>query len=233
MYPKPDRSDRRPNFTKTAENDALDIGWDEGRLSDGRPFRVEMWAQVQVSYLNCFFSAVGLEHLGRRELQQFLERESLIRFRSEKRYVGGRLMTDASGNQMCDVNVVIGDLCFASAFVLEVLCSAEAGRRELQQLRTLGAEHGPCAMPDQAERFSRSRCLAVFDVTTKPWRLLRASVAMLWLTIPMTSPFRLNMGPPELPASMVASAWKNSARGMVRYAVLGAQRALMEPTLSE
>src|SRR5262249_8874221 len=108
---------------------------------------------------------------------------------------------------------------------------AEAG----QQLRALiaVAEHGPCAMPDQAERLSSSSCLAVFDVTTKPWRLLRASVAMLRLTIPMTSPFRLNMGPPELPASMVASAWKNSARGMVRYAVLGAQRALMEPTLSE
>src|SRR6266704_3331020 len=108
---------------------------------------------------------------------------------------------------------------------------AEAG----QQLRALiaVAEHEPFAIPDQAERFSSSSCLAVFDVTTKPWRLLRASVAMLWLTIPMTSPFRLNMCPPELLASMVASAWKNSARGMVRYAVLGAQRALMEPTLSE
>src|SRR2546428_7318416 len=87
-------------------------------------------------------------------------------------------------------------------------------------------------MPDQAERFSSSSCLTVFDVTTKPWRLLRASVAMLWLTIPMTSPFRLNMGPPELLASMVASAWKNSARGMVRYAVLGDNRALSEPKLS-
>src|SRR5947199_10028166 len=87
-------------------------------------------------------------------------------------------------------------------------------------------------MPDQAERFSSSSCLAVFDVTTKPWRLLRASVAMLWLTIPMTSPFRFNMGPPELLASLVASAWKNAARGMVRYAALGARRALVDPALN-
>src|SRR5262245_55424157 len=102
MYPKPDRSNRRPNF-------ALDIGWDEGRLSDGRPFRVEMWAQDRISYMKCFFSALGLEHLGGSELQQFLERECLVRFRSDKRYAGGRLMIDASGNQMWEVNVVIGD----------------------------------------------------------------------------------------------------------------------------
>src|SRR5262245_65125562 len=109
MYPTPDRSDRRPNFKKTAHNDALDLGWDEGRLSDGRPFRVEMWAQDQASYMQCFFSAVGLEHLGRRELQQFLERECLIRFRSDKRYAGGHLITYASGHRMWEVSVVIGD----------------------------------------------------------------------------------------------------------------------------
>jgi len=36
MYPKPDRSDQTPNFVKSAENDAIDIGWNEGNLSDGR-----------------------------------------------------------------------------------------------------------------------------------------------------------------------------------------------------
>ena len=34
-YPRPDRSDFRPNFEKTLENDVLDIGWAEGILSDG------------------------------------------------------------------------------------------------------------------------------------------------------------------------------------------------------
>src|SRR5262245_11881335 len=109
MYPKPDCSDRRPNFSTTAEPDAREIGWDEGRLSDGRAFRVEMWAKDQVSYMQCFFSAVGLEDLGRRELQQFLERECLVRFRSDKRDAGGHLITDASGHRMWEVNVVIGD----------------------------------------------------------------------------------------------------------------------------
>jgi len=109
MYPKPDRSNHHPNLSKTAENDTLDIGWAEGVFSDGRPFRIECWAQDQVTYLQCFFSSVGLEELDRSELQQFLERERLIRFVSDKRFASGRLTSDASENSMWEVNVVIGD----------------------------------------------------------------------------------------------------------------------------
>src|SRR5881296_3928039 len=103
----------------------------------------------------------------------------------------------------------------------------------IQQLCEPGSEHEPFAKLGPADRVSSSSCLAVFDVTTKPCWSPLSPVEMLWLTIPTTSPLRLNMGPPELPASIVASAWKNSASGIVRYAVFGAQRALMEPTLSE
>lgn len=67
---------------------------------------------------------------------------------------------------------------------------------------------------------------AVFIVTTKPSE-------MVWLTMPMTSPAMLNMGPPELPVLMLASVWKNSARGIALYMVLGAHRALIQPTLRE
>jgi hypothetical protein len=56
---------------------------------------------------------------------------------------------------------------------------------------------------------------------------------MLWLTMPMTSPAMLNIGPPELPVLMTASVWKNSASGIRRYTVFGAQRALIQPTLNE
>ena len=55
----------------------------------------------------------------------------------------------------------------------------------------------------------------MFIVTTKPSPSLPPLLEMLWLTIPMTSPFMLNIGPPELPVLMAASVWKNSASGMV------------------
>jgi hypothetical protein len=56
---------------------------------------------------------------------------------------------------------------------------------------------------------------------------------MFWLTMPTTSPAMLNSGPPEFPVLIVAVVWKNSARGMSRKMVFGAQRALIQPTLIE
>lgn len=41
IYPKPNRSDFKPNLKRTHKNDVLDIGWNEGVLSDGRPYRRE------------------------------------------------------------------------------------------------------------------------------------------------------------------------------------------------
>ena len=51
-------------------------------------------------------------------------------------------------------------------------------------------------------------------VTTNPSPSLPPDFEMLWLTMPMTSPAMLNMGPPELPWLMTASVWKNSASGI-------------------
>ncbi len=89
------------------------------------------------------------------------------------------------------------------------------------------------SMPLQKDLRSRSSFLAVLMVTTKPSPSLPPDFEMLWLTMPMTSPAMLNMGPPELPVLMVAVVWKNSARGMLLYTVLGGQRALIQPTLME
>ena len=51
-------------------------------------------------------------------------------------------------------------------------------------------------------------------VTTKPRPSLPPLFEMLWLTIPMTSPAMLNIGPPELPVLITAVVWKNSAIGI-------------------
>jgi hypothetical protein len=68
----------------------------------------------------------------------------------------------------------------------------------------------------------------VFAVTTKPRPSLPPDLVMLWLTMPIRSPARLNIGPPELPVLMTASVWKNSASGKSGD-VSGSQRALMIP----
>lgn len=90
-YPKPDRSTFKPNSQKTPENDALDIGWAEGVLSDNRPFRMEYWCQDQCSIATFFFSTVELDFPTPANVRDFLEREGLVRFRtSEGEATGGR-----------------------------------------------------------------------------------------------------------------------------------------------
>ncbi len=108
MYPKPDRSDHEPNFTKTDENEVIDIGWSDGELSDGRPYRTECWAESHITMMTFFFSTAGLESRSERQLQELLASEGLVRFLSDEKHLCAKKITDAGGNDMWSVNVVIG-----------------------------------------------------------------------------------------------------------------------------
>lgn len=108
-YPAPDRSNQRLNFGKTAEDDTLDIGWAEGTLSDGRPYRAECWCQDQVTMLTIFFSTLGLERATDADLEQLLVREKLVSFKVGNRFVRGARFVDPSSHELWSVNVVVGD----------------------------------------------------------------------------------------------------------------------------
>ena len=105
----PNRS-RQIARSKKAEDGVVDIGWCEGVLSDGRPFRAEMWAQDQVSLITFFFSSEGLEDLSNFALRQLVDREQLVRFKpGSPKHCDSRTIQDDAGNQMWSVNVVVGD----------------------------------------------------------------------------------------------------------------------------
>ena len=99
-YFKPDRSTFKPNVKKTPENDALDIGWAEGVLSDGRPFRMEYWCQDQNSIVTFFFSTIDLEFTDQANVRDFLGREGLARFRTSVGEPTGGRWIDSGGNEM-------------------------------------------------------------------------------------------------------------------------------------
>ena len=108
MYPKPDRSNQTQNFVKSAENEAVDIGWDEGSLSDGRPFHAECWAESQITMLTFFFSRVGMENYSDLMFQKLLSEEGLVKFITDELNVSAGPFVDAAGNDLWSVNVVIG-----------------------------------------------------------------------------------------------------------------------------
>ena len=119
MYPKPDRSDQIRNFVKSEENEAIDVGWNEGSLSDDRQYHVECWAEDQITMLTFFFSTVGIEKYSEKMLKDLLVEEKLVQFIKNDAPLSTMHITDAGGNELWSVNVVIGteDELFANDLI--------------------------------------------------------------------------------------------------------------------
>jgi hypothetical protein len=109
MYPAPDRANHKPNFDLTPERDYLDVGWSGGRLSDGRPFRVEYWYWEEVSILTYFMSTKGIEDATDGDFEELLVDEGLLTFVSKDPVVKSKKIRDASGNEMWSINVAVGE----------------------------------------------------------------------------------------------------------------------------
>lgn len=107
-YPRPDRSKRKPNFSRELGS-VIDLAWGEGLLSDGRPFRAEAWCEDQMTFITYFFSTRGLEDKDRHDLAGYLVREGLVEFKGEKKYISAGKIRDYSGHEMWSVTIIIGD----------------------------------------------------------------------------------------------------------------------------
>ncbi len=107
-FPVPDRS-AQTICTVKGEDGPIDLGWCEGALSDGRPFRAELWAQDQITVLTFFFSVLGLETLRPDTLYALMEKEGLVRLADGfgPSYQVSR-WTDPSGAAFWSVNVTVG-----------------------------------------------------------------------------------------------------------------------------
>jgi hypothetical protein len=108
-YPVPNRSRFVPNRIKTDDNPTLDVGWDQGAFSDGRPYRVECWAEDGMTCITILFSNLGLEGFTKADFCRFFVTEGLLHFRDPQRaYVNGVPFQDDDGHPIWSVTVVIG-----------------------------------------------------------------------------------------------------------------------------
>lgn len=103
-YPKVDRS--KIDFS---DSDEINIGYAEGILSDGRPYRMECWAVDQITNLTIFISSIGINHYSSANVLDFLEAEGLYWKLSSTFYGSARLFTDENGNEFWSANLVVGD----------------------------------------------------------------------------------------------------------------------------
>ena len=107
-FPIPDRSKQTIHFSRD-EDGVIDIGWCEGVLFDGRPFRAEMWAQDQISMLTFFFSTDGIEDVSVEQIAYVLEDEGLVTFpKTGSKRCEAVMLEDDAGNRVWSVNIAVG-----------------------------------------------------------------------------------------------------------------------------
>jgi hypothetical protein len=106
-FPKPDRSKIVPNFKRGADNPEMDLGWSEGVLPDGRPFRAEVWESDGILMLSIFLSAEGLDLSDEEDAAAYVEKMGLVVFYAEEPGCEAFKHVDDSGHEMWSVNVLL------------------------------------------------------------------------------------------------------------------------------
>lgn len=87
----------------------VNIGYAEGLLSDTRPFRMECWAEDQITNLTIFISKLGLEDYTPQKVIDYLEVERIIRRLKDDLYGSVLSFKDPDGNEFWSANLVVGD----------------------------------------------------------------------------------------------------------------------------
>ncbi len=87
----------------------MDLGWNEGVLSDGRPFRMEVWRLTGMTGAHYFFSTRDLDDLTSDTCCDLLERENLVQFSPTSRRVKVVRGFDTIGQPIWAVMVLFGN----------------------------------------------------------------------------------------------------------------------------
>lgn len=83
-YPRPTRLGYVASPWEPDENGVLDVGYALGRLSDGRPYRLECWRMDEMLMATIMFSSLYLEGYCRRDMPLLLELEGIVSFDTGK-----------------------------------------------------------------------------------------------------------------------------------------------------
>ncbi|MFN8884041.1 hypothetical protein [Gemmatimonas sp.] len=114
-YPAVDRSDFVPNFDGHMGDHVFDIGWAEGVLEDGRPFRMECWGLAGSTGVTVFMASEGLtgpDAIANAEaVQALLERSGVITLLAPHDLQESSLhhFTDPSGTACVSISYVVAD----------------------------------------------------------------------------------------------------------------------------
>ena len=102
-YPIIDRS----NIDFMSSTEICNIGYHEGTLKDGRPYRLEAWSSNGLDTATIFISNTGLEEKSEVDLVKYLSGEDIIDIEDDRASV--ELIEDINGNSFYSINILLNN----------------------------------------------------------------------------------------------------------------------------
>ena len=90
-----------------SDTEVCNIGYNEGNLTDGRPYRMEVWESYGVTNTTIFISILGLEVKNEDEIKDLLVKEGLIEIIKDDIYITE--VEDIEENTFLSINMPTND----------------------------------------------------------------------------------------------------------------------------
>ncbi|WP_455266681.1 hypothetical protein [Phascolarctobacterium sp.] len=108
-FPVPCRVDYVPSPYEPDEDGVQDVGYYNGRLSDGRAYRLECWRMDDMLMLTVMFSDLCLEGYRREDMPLLLEAEEIVRFTGAGRKLQAARTEDDRGQNVWAINLLLAN----------------------------------------------------------------------------------------------------------------------------
>lgn len=108
-FPVPCRIDYVPSVYEPDEDGVMDVGYYNGRLSDGRDYRLECWRMDEMLMLTMMFSDLGISAYNRQDMYCLVEAEDVIDFYGEKKPLQCARTQDDAGTNVWALNIMLAD----------------------------------------------------------------------------------------------------------------------------
>ena len=108
-FPVPCRVDYVPSPYEPDEDGVQDVGYYNGRLSDGRAYLLECWRMDDMLMLTVMFSDLCLEGYRREDMPLLLEAEEIVRFTGAGRKLQAARTEDDRGQNVWAINLLLAN----------------------------------------------------------------------------------------------------------------------------
>lgn len=86
-----------------SDTEVCNIGYNEGKLKDNRPYRLEVWSSYGITNVTIFISIIGLEESSEDDIKRILIKNNIIEVIKDDIYI--KEVEDSTDNVFLSINV--------------------------------------------------------------------------------------------------------------------------------